>query len=57
MPKVYHIEDNTNRCIQITIKEYDDESIVHIILEDVLSVDTQDSKTLIKVDKHTTRDS
>ena len=57
MSKVYHIEDNTNHCIQITIKEYDDESIVHIVLEDVLNVYTQDSKTLIKVEKHTTRDS
>ena len=57
MPKVCYIDDNTNHCIQITIKEYDDESIVHIILEDVLSVDTQDVKTLIKIDKHTTRDS
>ena len=55
--KVYHIEDNTKHPIRIIIKEYDDESIVHIVLEDLLDEGFKDTKTTIEIDKHTTRDS
>lgn len=57
MTKVYHIEDNTKGHLKITIKEYEDESIIHIILDDELDNDTPSTKTTILIDKHTTRDS
>lgn len=57
MTKVYHIEDNTKGHLKITIKEYEDESIIHIILDDELDNATPSTKTTISIDKHTTRDS
>lgn len=57
MTKIYHIENNSEHCIQIIIKEHDDESIVHIVLEDVEDAPYQEVKTSIVVEKHTTRDS
>ena len=57
MIKEYHIEDNTKGCLKITIKEYEDESIIHIILDDVLDNANPSTKTTISIDKHTTRDS
>lgn len=57
MTKVYHIEDNTKGYLNITIKEYEDESIIHIILDDELDDTYSATKTNISIDKHTTRDS
>lgn len=57
MTKVYHIEDNTKGYLNITIKEHEDESIIHIILEDELDNANPSTKTSISIDKYTTRDS
>ena len=57
MTKVYHIEDNTKGYLNITIKEYEDESIIHIILEDELDNANPSTKTTISIDKYTARDS
>ena len=57
MTKAYHIEDNTKGHLKITIKEYEDESIIHIIIDDDREDVDSTTKTYIQVDKHTTRDS
>lgn len=57
MTKVYHIEDNTKGYLNITIKEYEDESIIHIILEDELDNANPSTKTSISIEKYTARDS
>ena len=57
MTKKYHIEDNTKGHLKITIKEYEDESIIHIIIDDDREDVDSTTKTYIQVDKHTTRDS
>lgn len=57
MTKVYHIEDNTKGYLNITIKEYEDGSIIHIILEDELDNANPSTKTTISIDKYTARDS
>ena len=57
MAKVYYIEDNTKGYLNITIKEYEDESIIHIILEDELDNTNPSTKTTISIDKYTARDS
>ena len=57
MAKSYNIENNTKHPIRIIVKEYDDESIVHVVLEDLLDEGITDAKTTIEIEKHTTRDS
>ena len=57
MTKSYIIEDNSEHPIQIIIKEHEDESIIHIVLEDIDDDPYQNVKTGIRIDKHTTRDS
>lgn len=57
MTKVYRIEDNTKGYLNITIKEYEDESIIHIILDDELDDTYSVTKTNISIDKYTARDS
>lgn len=57
MTKVYHIEDNTKGYLNITIKEYEDEAIIHIILDDELDDTYSATKTNISIDKYTARDS
>ena len=57
MTKVYHIENNSEQRVQIIIKEHEDESIIHIVLEDIEDDLYKEVKTQISIDKHTTRDS
>ena len=57
MTKVYHIENNSKQRVQIIIKEHEDESIIHIVLEDIEDGPYKEVKTQISIDKHTTRDS
>ena len=57
MTKIYQIENNSKHSIQIILNEYDDESIVHIVLEDIPHDPYKEVKTSIIVEKHTTRDS
>lgn len=57
MTKVYHIENNSEQRVQIVIKEHEDESIIHIVLEDIEDDPYKEVKTQISIDKHTTRDS
>lgn len=57
MTKVYHIENNSEQRVQIIIKEHEDESIIHIVLEDIEDGLYKEVKTQISIDKHTTRDS
>ena len=57
MTKIYQIENNSKHPIQIILNEYDDESIVHIVLEDIPHDPYKEAKTSIIVEKHTTRDS
>ena len=57
MTKVYHIENNSEQRVQIIIKEHEDESIIHIVLEDIEDDSYKEVKTQISIDKHTTRDS
>lgn len=57
MTKVYHIENNSEQRVQIIIKEHEDESIIHIVLEDIEDDPYKAVKTQISIDKHTTRDS
>ena len=57
MTKVYHIENNSEQRVQIIIKEHEDESIIHIVLEDIEDDLYKKVKTQISIDKHTTRDS
>lgn len=57
MTKIYQIENNSKHPIQIILNEYDDESIVHIVLEDIEDDPYKEVKTQISIDKHTTRDS
>ena len=57
MTKVYLIENNSEQRVQVIIKEYEDESIIHIALEDIEDDLYKEVKTQISIDKHTTRDS
>ena len=57
MTKVYHIENNSEQRVQIIIKEHEDESIIHIVLEDIEDDSYKEVKTQISIDNHTTRDS
>ena len=57
MPKSYIIDNNSEQCVHITIREHEDESIIHIVLEDIEDNYFKDIKTQISIDKHTTRDS
>ena len=57
MPKSYIIENNSKQCIQIIIKEHENESIIHIVLEDIEDDPYKEVKIQISIDKHTTRDS
>ena len=54
MTKSYIIEDNSEHPIQIIIKEHEDESIIHIVLEDIDDDPYKEVKTQISIDKHTT---
>ena len=57
MTKSYIIDNNSEQRVQIVIKEHEDESIIHIVLEDIEDDYFKDIKTQISIDKHTTRDS
>ena len=57
MTKVYHIENNSEQRVQVIIKEHEDESIIHIVLEGIEDDPDKEVKTQISIDKHTTRDS
>ena len=57
MTKSYIIDNNSEQRVQIVIKEHEDESIIHIVLEDIEDDSYKEVKTQISIDKHTTRDS
>lgn len=57
MTKEYHIENNTKGYLNITIKEYEDASIIHIIIDDEKDDVHSTTKTHFHIDKYTTRDS
>lgn len=57
MTKEYHIENNTKGYLNITIKEYEDASIIHVIIDDEKDDVHSTTKTHIQIDKYTTRDS